>query len=195
VDSSGPAGSGDGWEILNSTFETGTGINYSHIVLQGGGGGRIVGNKLNAAGNGTQSIMNGIAIAPTHYAYGGYQMNPIYIIGNSIEGEKVGIAFVGAPGNDGISSSGVIIGNQMWANIDIYSAAGPVFPTWVGNWTISGNTLNSQGGAGTYNINMDGASGISITGNIYTSLSAGTQTEYFGPNSNSVQASNNYNDE
>lgn len=130
MDSSGPAGSGDGWEILNSTFETGTGINYSHIVLQGGGGGRIVGNKLNAAGNGTQSIMNGIAIAPTHYAYGGYQMNPIYIIGNSIEGEKVGIAFVGAPGNDGISSSGVIIGNQMWANIDIYSAAGPVFPTW-----------------------------------------------------------------
>jgi hypothetical protein len=55
--------------------------------------------------------------------------------------------------------------------------------------------LSSQGGAGTCNINMDGASGISITGNIYTFLSAGTQTEYFRPNSNSVQASNNYNDE
>lgn len=194
-DSSGPAGSGDGWEIRNSTFETGTGANYSHIALQSGGGGRIFGNKLNAAGNGSQSIMNGIAVAPTHYATGGYQMNPVYIIGNSIEGEKVGIAFVGAPGNDGISSSGVIIGNQMWANTDIYSVAGPVFPTWVRNWTISGNTLNSQGGAGTYNINLDGASGLSITANIYTSVSGGTTTEYFGPNSNSISVSNNYNDQ
>jgi hypothetical protein len=190
----GTAANSSGWEIINCTFATGTGSNYSHIILLGGGGGQIVGNKLNAAGNGTQSLMNGIAIAPSasHYTSGGFQMGPLSIVGNSIEGEFVGIAFTGAPGNDAISTSGLIMGNQVWANTDIYAAAGPVYPEWIQDWTISGNLFNSQGGpSATYNINMDGASGVSITGNTYTTVLGGTTPSYFGPNTSSIQSTDN----
>jgi hypothetical protein len=191
----GTAANSGGWQILNSSFETGTSSNYSHIALLGGGGGRITENKLNAAGNGTQSIMNGIAIAPAHYATGGFQMDPVYIIGNSIEGEIIGIAFAGAPASDGISSSGIIMGNQIWAQTDVSSVAGPVFPTWIKGWTISGNLLNSQGGPSSFNINLDGASNFSIVGNTYTSVNGGTQPTIFGSSTNSVQMSANLTDE
>ena len=203
----GTAANSGGWQLINSTFATGTNQNYSHIQLLGGGGGKIVANKLNAAGSGSQPVMNGITFAPSHYAIGGFQIDPVYIIGNSIEGEYVGISFYGMAGNDGIASNGAIIGNQIWAFVDIQSVAGPTYPEWVQHWTISGNTLNSQGKVDSnnkcaatgitpaYNINLDGIYGLNLVGNMYSSVCAPDSTTYFGANTAGIQSYDNLIDE
>ncbi len=191
----GTAADSGGWQITNSTFESGSIYNYSHFYSVGGGGGRIIGNKLNAAGCGSQcgTVGIGVAIGPQHSSLGDFPVDPIQIIGNSMEGEPTAaIAFLGTSPNDAVTSGGAIVGNQIWAATDVWSTAGPTIPQWIRNWSITGNLLAVVGGTGAANISMDGVSGLTLNANTFSeSFATGTVATQFGANTSAISATAN----
>ena len=148
--------------ITNCTFASGAASH--HIAILSGGGLKIVNNKLNY-GAGTSQ---GIVIAPN--LNNGSFIEPLVIVGNSIEGQQQGILFTRSSGNTQVSQV-VITGNQIWVGtncIQMLDNAG----SWINGVTISGNFLCTNTNAATL-LDFGGCQNVSVNGNSFSTAAAG----------------------
>lgn len=191
----------------SKTFSSGSGRNFSdstivnclmwsggvanHIVIRAGGGLRIINNKINAATGSPTSA--GILINPINSA--AFNIEPLLILNNSIEGQGVGIFF-----NPGVSSNGLvgptlIVGNQFFsASQAVATVVGTTVPHWISALSIVGNTsiLNATGD----NIFLDGGVNWAlVTGNVFSSASGSTTGIVIGAGNvaNTIHCSGNLN--
>lgn len=157
------------WDISHNVFLSGSATACTHININAGGGGRIIGNKLDTAGS--INVTKGILVNPNGASQ---SVEPLVIIGNSIEGNNIAIHFTN-PGAGSTATQGVITGNQIWAAnnatqgtkgccIQVDSGSG-----WMSGYVISGNYLNTDGGSGCFGVNIanGSASNVSVTGNTF----------------------------
>lgn len=141
------------WGAANAGF-------LAHIRVQAGGDLRICNNKLTTGGVNT----NGIAFLGA--AAGSQSMEPINVVGNSIEGPQNCITFSTA--NASFTASQVTItGNQLWCGgksilVNTFGASQYVLAL-----VISSNVLTVNGGAGVNPLQIDNVSGASIDANTF----------------------------
>jgi hypothetical protein len=188
------------WVVKNSTFITGTGHFYQHIAIFAGGPGSIETNKLNGSGNCTQrdlSGMGGITVAPYRNVAGGYDIGPLQVIGNSIEGQKIAISMQLGPNANATLKGIAIRDNQFWAGTDVHSSSGPHNPKWIESLVVARNELQSHGTDTichpvAYNLVLDGINGAIVTGNLLNSINPVTQAVYVGPNVSGLQYGGNF---
>jgi hypothetical protein len=160
----------------------------SHLALQSGGGGRIIGNKFNTAGSVNNTVTQGIYFNPVRDFS---SIEPPTIVGNSLEGLNAGVEwFNSCPHPSSCSSTqSLITGNQMWNNTDILVANAGI--QWIAGLVITGNHLNVNGGGGATNININNAKSINIVGNAFGNTTGGGSTAYSLNNCTNCIASGN----
>jgi hypothetical protein len=180
------------WLIANNTFLSGSATTLYHIALSGQGGGRVVGNKLNSGGS--INTTRGILVNPT--VANSLSIEPLTIVGNSIEGVQTSIEFFGPSISTGSSSTQIVItGNQLWNSQSagggcIVTSAGPASSMWISGLVISGNHCTHQGGGGT-NITIDGAQNVNIVGNTFGNVSGGSTAVSIGATTANVRTVSN----
>jgi hypothetical protein len=141
----------------------------SYILVSSGGGLRILNNKLNF---GNSSGGSGILLMPSLSVQ--QTMEPIVIVGNSIEGQAVGINIAnGNPGN-AILTQVVISGNQIWSGINAIRSNVNGTGKWLVGFTITGNALMVNGGENKTVMEMDCSQLGIITGNQFSLAGGGT---------------------
>ncbi|SHH46880.1 Right handed beta helix region [Bradyrhizobium erythrophlei] len=143
--------------LINSIFSSGAVTNS--IVVQSGGGLRIVNNKINHNQQG-----NGIAILPNVVTT--QAISPFFIQNNSIEGCVIGILFQRPAGvteqvGNVLITGNEIIGNNIAINMQ-NSGTNPTVP-WILGGVINGNFIYA--GSGGFGMNIGGATGFNIVGN------------------------------
>jgi len=155
----------------------------AHILMESGGGQRIVNNKLNGGAIGIY-ILSAVATA--------FGMSPTIISDNSIEtlnNNAFGILAQRPSGTEGLGAF-VISGNEI--NIAGTSGQGIQFQAsvsspatpWIIGGTINGNYINAtQTG-----MNVDGASGVVISANTITGATNGI---IVGANTDHIRQSSN----
>jgi hypothetical protein len=166
------ANAGGGGNIFSNLFVgSGPATTASAGIAQfAQGGSAITGNSFQSLGSATTG--SAILFEPAYNIIGGYNMEPQRIVGNDMEGMEFGINFVGGgAGNNGTSTQGFISANEIATEVPIKANAGNISACsgiasncWIYGWTITGNVL--VGGSGNACIDMDGASGITVTGNL-----------------------------
>jgi hypothetical protein len=139
----------------------------SHILMQAGGDIRIVNNKLQAGGANTNSI------ALLGQNAGSQNLEPMVIVGNSIEGGQNGILFNTANASFNTSQL-VICGNQIWAGNNAIRVNNFGTAKWIIGFTITGNVLTVNGGANKTAVLLDNAQTGIITGNTLNLAGGGT---------------------
>jgi hypothetical protein len=181
------------WDVSHCVFLSGSATACTHICINAGGAGRIVSNKLDTAGS--INVTKGILINPNG---SGESVEPLMIVGNSIEGSNIGIHFTG-PGASSAATQGVITANQIWAsNNATQSTKGCCIQIdsgtqWVSGYAICGNYLNTDGGTGCFNINIgnSSASNINIAGNTFNNNGGSGIAINLGTGLTNVQHSGN----
>lgn len=160
---------------------------YCSVCILSSGGLRIENNKINV-GNGTGStgilVMPSLTVAQT--------TEPLVIVGNSIEGQAVGIGFVNAnPANAQITEV-VITGNQIWSGVNAIRVNTAGTGKWLAGFTVTGNMLMAVGGQGKTVMQIDNATMGVVTGNQFALSGGGTgQGIYFGPSVSGVNVQSN----
>jgi hypothetical protein len=146
------------------------GNQYSyHIGVFSGGGLRIVNNKLNVGdGQGGSGIFldPNLSVAQT--------TEPIVIVGNSIEGQAVGINIANSNPANATLTEIVITGNQIWSGINAIRVNPNGAGKWFSGFTIAGNALMANGGMNKTIMYMDNAQIGVITGNQFALSGGGT---------------------
>ena len=109
---------GGDWLVQGNTFYSGSGYTGGAAAIYiSGTAGKIQGNKIQpSAGASTMAVprpSTGILINPDKTVMSRV-IEPMVVVGNSIEGNTWGIRYYQAPPSDGIASLGVITGNQIW---------------------------------------------------------------------------------
>lgn len=164
---------GDG-TVTNCTFHTTVGAN--HILVLATGGLRIINNKFN------QSAGPAIWFAPEAYTNPGnpadheFSIEPVIIMGNSIEGSPVGIQFQPNSSSHAFANQITITGNQIWCSTQCINLFAGVFQTfWIFDVNITGNVLlyGAAGGGAETGIVITGAESVTISGNSIVSTAAG----------------------
>lgn len=160
----------------------------AQILCQAGGDMRITNNKLTTGG------VNTSAISLFGAASGAQNMEPMVIVGNSIEGQQNGIAFATANATFLVANC-VITGNQIWCGgksilINPFGAV-----QYVQGLVVTGNCLSVNGGAGVTVAALDGILGATVTGNIFNLAGGGSASTglALGANASNITVSaNNY---
>lgn len=132
----------------------------SHIAVASHGGLRLINNKLNG-GNPTTST--GVLICPI--ASAAQNVEPLVIVGNSMEGQAVGIGMANAHPTTASITECVISGNQIWSGVNAILANTSGTPKWFSGFSICGNVLMSLNGAAQPVVLIDNASLGIISGN------------------------------
>jgi hypothetical protein len=188
---------GGDWLVQGNTFYSGSGYSggAAAIYIQGTAG-KIQGNKIQpSAGSGRPQ--SGILVIPDA-SLSGRVIEPMVVVGNSIEGNAVGIQYYQNAPSDAIASLGLITGNQIWCSTPIQIATTGTYATqglptgvWVVGLTISGNVLQSQG-QGAVCIEADGLQLATITGNTFSLTGGGAGTGIrLGTHTNTVNVQSN----
>lgn len=125
--------------IANCSFLSGTVTN--HLWVESSGGLRIINNKFNY-GNG--SAGQAIFINPYNYQVGGvstaFEIEPLLIANNSIEGQIQGLVLKRQTGSLGQVSALSVTGNEFFvaSSSIVFSADGA--NKWVSGFSVTGNT-------------------------------------------------------
>lgn len=160
---------------------------FAHILLAGGGGGKIIGVKTNTAGSVNYNQTSAVQISPDPNI-SGTSFEPLTITGCSFEGTFYGVNFYQNTGSDATVSLAALSGNQIWAAVPI--AVQGQSAGFVTGLDISGGALQAQG-ANTTNISMAGAKSVDISGVTFT-VTQGTSTAItVGANCSNVRQSGN----
>lgn len=131
----------------------------AQILVQAGGDLRIANNKLQG---GSGSATNAIYIQGA--ASGVANVEPLVIVGNSIEGAANSILFNTGNSNQTISNV-VITGNQFWAGLKAILVNPNGTGQWVQGVSIVGNSLSVNGGTSVGVVSIDGMGIAVISGN------------------------------
>lgn len=157
--------------IENSTM-WGNGVYFTcHIYVGSCGGLRIINNKMNG-GNPTAS--NGILLTPNLAV--SQNMEPIIIVGNSLEGQAVGINLVNGHPATASMTEVVICGNQIWSGTNAILCNTSGTPKWLNGFSITGNVLMSLNGSAQPVVLLDNAQMGIITGNQFAFSAGGAGT-------------------
>lgn len=143
----------------------------SHIAVSSHGGLRITNNKLNG-GNPTTST--GILVSPTSSAV--QNVEPLVIVGNSLEGQAVGICFANGHPTTASISELVITGNQIWSGINAILCNTSGTPKWLNGFTICGNVMMTLNGSSQPIALLDNATLGIISGNQFAFSAGGAGT-------------------
>lgn len=164
--------------ITGCTFWAFDTVDFSeHLLLRATGGAKISGNKFNYGANNPNGAA--IRIKPDHV--GSYQIEPLIITHNSMEGMQYGVAFSKQAGG-GQCSQVVIAGNQIWIGkraitIDSCPTDGETQGRWVNGLLIAANYLQVANTDADYVIYCGGVDGCYILGN---GLTATTNPNAYG---------------
>lgn len=148
-----------------------------HIAIYSGGGYRILNNMI---GGSKVADGVGIAIVPNVKC----NIEPLMIVGNTIEGQPIGIHFEQAH-PEASTSALVIASNEIWTGgIAIGSKSGVASNLmWINGMTINGNVLMVLENYAVA-MKLDGIKNTVMTGNVFvgggtntTALQFGAQTE------------------
>lgn len=172
--------------IQNCTL-WGSKVLTAHINVGSHGGLRIINNKFN---DGDPTASCGILFNPSLSVI--QNMEPVVIVGNSVEGQAVGICFVNAHPTTATMTEVVITGNQIWAGTNAILANTSGTSQWLAGFTITGNVMMTLNGAAQPVVLIDNASMGVITGNQFafsgspggTGVILGAQTSNINVQSN-----------
>ncbi len=161
-----------------------------HILVQSGGGLRIVNNMLNGARSG------GTAIVVAPFAGDTVALEPLIIANNSIEAQLIAIALLQQNTTAYIDQI-VISGNQInlgngftngpTSGIQVAGAAG-----WCTHMVVTGNVMLLD--VGGFGVNLTGATDVLVANNCFQCSSMTEQTAnamYIGPNTSGITVHGN----
>lgn len=119
----------------------GNGVYFTcHVYVGSCGGLRLINNKMNGGNPATSS---GVLINPNLTVL--QNVEPLILVGNSIEGQAVGVNFANAYPLTASITEVVLTGNQIWSGTNAIRCNTNGVNKWLNGFTITGNALMSIG--------------------------------------------------
>ena len=158
--------------IQNCTL-WGSKVLTAHINVMSHGGLRVINNKLN---DGNPTASSGILFNPSLSV--AQNMEPVVVVGNSIEGQAVGINFVNGHPTTASMTEVAISGNQIWSGVNAILANTSGTGKWLNGFSICGNVLMTLTGVAQPVVLIDNAMMGIICGNQFAFSGGGSGTAW-----------------